>query len=158
MSQNDPAGLAHAKKLIEENLKTKATFLDLGNCGLKDLGELPELLKRKYLRGLNLGSWYWHNQEFIKSKNPFEINIIGYEGAKAIGKNLRQLTSLSLWENEIGDEGAKVIAENLGQLTSLSLGTNKIGDIGANAIGENLKQLTSLALGANKIGDVEQRL
>lgn len=32
MSKNDPHGLAHAKKLIKENLKTQATFLDLGNC------------------------------------------------------------------------------------------------------------------------------
>ncbi len=43
MSKNDPQGLAHAKQLIAENFKTRATFLDLGNCGLSDISELTEL-------------------------------------------------------------------------------------------------------------------
>jgi small GTP-binding protein len=152
MSQNDPAGLAYAKKLIKECLETQATFLDLGNCGLKDLSELPELWDCQHLEGLYMGSQFWNGKEYIKSINTFEVNKIGDEGARVIAENLKSLTSLDLWSNQIGDEGAKVIAENLKSLTSLDLGNNQITYEGAKYIAENLKSLTSLDLKGNKIG------
>ncbi len=152
MSMNDLQGLTHAKKLIKENLETKATFLDLGNCGLSDLSELPELWKCQHLEGLNMGSYFSYKEKWIGSKNAFGLNEIGSEGAMAIAVNLAHLTSLDLRSNQIGSEGAKSIAENLGQLTSLNLWYNNIGSEGARAIAENLAHLTSLDLRSNQIG------
>lgn len=37
--------MADAKQLIEENLKTKNPYLDLGNCGLNGTEEELSLLK-----------------------------------------------------------------------------------------------------------------
>jgi len=47
------------------------------------------------------------------------------EGAKAIGTNLKQLTSLDLGGNQVSDEGAKAIATNLTELRELGLASNK---------------------------------
>lgn len=154
MSQNDPGGLAHAKKLIKECLETQATFLDLGNCGLRDLSELPELWECQHLEGLNMGRQYWVNGKNIESKNSFYFNQIGVEGAKFIAEYLQGLTSLDLTFNKIGKDGAKVIAENLKSLTSLNLSSIRIGDEGAKFIAENLTYLASLNLKSNQIGDV----
>lgn len=47
-----------ALQLIEENKRTKSTFLDLGNCGLNELPD--ELFECEWLEELNLGDWYWN--------------------------------------------------------------------------------------------------
>lgn len=177
MSPNDPNGLAHAKNLIAENLKTKEAFLDLGNCGLRDLSELPELWECQHLEGLNMSPWYWGEQDYIKSKNSYSINQIGdagvkliannlkhlisldlstnkigFDSIKAISENIKSLISLSLRNVKIGDEGAKLISENLTSLSFLDLSSNIIGTSGTQIISQNLKQLTSLNLESNKIG------
>ena len=57
-----------ALRLIEENKKTRATFLDLGNCGLtkvpEEIGELfwLEELSFTQVRGI------WHNKLWISSE------------------------------------------------------------------------------------------
>lgn len=151
ISQNDQAGLAHAKKLIKENLESQATFLDLGNCGLRDLSELPELWECQHLEGLNMGPWYWDDGEYIKSKGYFGLNIIGDIGTKLIAQNLKKMTFLHLRSNKIEDSSAIFVAENLQQLTSLDLGYNNIGTEGAKVVAENLKQLTFLNMSWSKI-------
>jgi len=44
--------LTQASKLIKECLETKNPFLELGNCGITDLSELPELFKCTHLGNL----------------------------------------------------------------------------------------------------------
>jgi hypothetical protein len=44
--------LSQARKLIKENLKTKNPYLDLGNCGITNLGDLPELFECTHLKTL----------------------------------------------------------------------------------------------------------
>lgn len=157
MSQNDPAGLAHAKNLIKENLETKDTFLDLGNCGLRDLSELPELWECQHLEGFSLGliELLGSEENVILSSFPYwGENLIGEEGAKSISTNLTKLKHLYLCGNQIGDNGAILLSKNLLELNSLDLYHNSIGDKGVLAIAENLKYLTYLNLGANEIGDL----
>lgn len=149
---NNPQGLDHARKLIKENLESKDPFLDLGNCGLRVLIELPELWECQHLEGLNMGSWYWKEGNEINSKNKYQPNQIGDNGTKELVLNLPTLKSLNLSYNKISNDGAKAIAENCKTLNSLFLFYNNISDEGAKVIAENCKFLTYLNLSSNKIG------
>ena len=89
-------------------------------------------------------------------------NQINDEGAKSIGKVLKQysqLVRLQLDWNQISNEGAKGLGEGIkycASLRSLSLCFNQIGDEGAKGLGEGLKQccqLEDLHLYKNQIGD-----
>ncbi len=65
-----------ALKLIAENKKTRDTYLDLGNCGLKKLPpELGELVWLKYLI-LAGDSWVWRGEDYERhrSKNKCGSN------------------------------------------------------------------------------------
>ena len=58
MSENSKEGLALARKRIKECIDTQNPFLDIGNCGLVDLEELPELFECTHIERLNLSNWW----------------------------------------------------------------------------------------------------
>lgn len=159
-----------ALRLIEENKRTKDTFLDLGNCGL--VNELPgELLECVWLESLCLGSYYFDQEknEWFQSKNNQPTNQFkGQElvilqnftklGYLYIGdikiqdysflQSLTQLHALDISNNQIQDFS---FLQSLGQLKSLHLITNQLRDI---SFLQNLKQLQSLNLDQNQIQDI----
>lgn len=151
MQKNDPAGLAHAKKLIEENQRTKDTFLDLGNCGLVDLSELPQLWELGHLEGLNMGPVNFENGNWIKSSNSFSSNTIGENDAIAIANSFKKLTYLNLSHNKITGNGAKAIAYSLSSLKSLHLSYNQIDSDSIKVIANNLKNLINFSLSGNEV-------
>lgn len=91
-----------ALELIEENIKTKKTFLDLGNCGLTHLPE--ELRFCVWLEILTLGDgWSLYNfktkqWERGKSKNKGQSNYI--ESISGL-ENLRKLSKLIISNSQI---------------------------------------------------------
>jgi len=92
----------HALKLIEENKRTKATFLDLGNCSLEN--ELPkELFDCVWLEGLNLGDYFIDDKnEEVESDNYWKSNtFLGNELLKLSA--LPNLKKLSFRSNLIRD-------------------------------------------------------
>jgi len=63
-----------ALRLIEENKKTRATFLDLGNCGLTEVPvEIGELV---WLEGLSFSLFWWDGTDLIKTQNNDVSNNI----------------------------------------------------------------------------------
>ena len=108
-----------ATQLIAENRKTKAPFLDLGNCGLKALP--PELGELTWLESLGLGSSFWvfeDNRWKTQRGNNGPRNQIDGRSMSAL-KPLTQLTSLSLVDLPIADIS---FLADLPQLRSLDLG------------------------------------
>ncbi len=65
-----------ALDLIAENKRTKSTYLDLGNCRLKDLPE--ELFECVWLEELVLSNQWedWKTEQWMKSKNSGGLNRI----------------------------------------------------------------------------------
>ncbi len=137
-----------ALKLIAENKETKATFLDLGKCGL--VNYLPdELGDCVWLEGLNLGKFYRDeaNKEWILTDNKGGRNI--FSGKElTILENLSSLQSLDLSEIQISDIS---FLENLTNLQALNLTNNQISDI---SFLENLTGLQTLDLSDNQISDI----
>src|SRR6476646_9385911 len=75
-----------ARKLIAENKKSKATFLDLGNCGLSEIpNEVAEL---HWLEFLSLsGAWHeWHELGW---------SIRNSENSAGTNREVRDLTPLA---------------------------------------------------------------
>ena len=84
--------LSQAKKIIQECIKTKNTYLDLGNCGITNLSDLPELFECTQVETLILSSQWFDNKEnkIIHSKNNGIRNNI-----KILSSNIEKLKSLS---------------------------------------------------------------
>jgi internalin A len=164
-----------AIRLINEAYEKKSEFLDLGNCGLKEIPKEIVMLKG-FLKQLNLGRWYIVSGRYILSANSIDDNLVAanknsllllnelpnlqalYLHNNGIGEaeaeylsRVSSLTSLSLIRNKIGDKGAEYISR-LSSLTSLNLESNQIGDKGAKYV-SRLSFLTSLDLSYNKIGN-----
>src|SRR5262245_49861464 len=92
-----------ALQLIAENKKTRGTFLDLGNCGLK---EIPREIKElAWLNSLSLSSeWYeWdgENWQQCKSQNSGNKNKGLIDLAPLAG--LTVLQTLNVWGTEVRD-------------------------------------------------------
>ena len=103
-----------ALKLIAENKKTRATFLDLGNCGLTEVpDEIGDLV---WLEELLLVSQWWGRgggREFCTSKNKGAANNI-----TKLCNNLGELKKLKkLWLD--GDHGKKSTLNDLSPLADL---------------------------------------
>jgi len=167
--------LSQARKLIKECRKTQNPYLDLGNCGITDLSELPELFECTHLETLILSNeWYDAKDDEYKSSNsgkdnkissiPKEIsklkqltklNICGYYDSKweisdlGFLSNLTGLQTLYLYNNQISDIRG---LENLTGLQELDLRNNQISDIRAL---ENLTGLQSLDLSNNQLIDIK---
>lgn len=159
--------------LINEAFENRSPFLDLGNCGLREVPKEIVIL-RDTLQHLNLGSWYLANDRYTRSVNRFENNNIYYRansltllqelpflqslylsnnaiggmGAKYVGQ-LSSLTTLDLTNNEIGEKGIKYLL-SLSNIVSLDLSSNNIGSHGASIISE-FSSLTSLNVGNNQL-------
>ena len=139
-----------ALQLIAENKRTKATFLDLGNCGLEN--ELPvELFECVWLEGLNLSLFYIDNNRLpSRSKNKGGRNQL--MGIQAIGINsLHCLKELYLMQS-----GIKYFSflEKLSNLQTLGLNSNQITSV---SFLEKLSNLQYLDLSYNQIGQMDER-
>ncbi|MEM9545431.1 MAG: COR domain-containing protein [Bacteroidota bacterium] len=145
-------GIEHARALIRECLETKDTFLDIGNCGITDLDDLPELFECTHLETLIISNdWYDNNKKsWISSKNKGHRNHPEY-----LSNNIKKLKNLKQFYFGGGLGGSWSITDvatlkHLDQLNTLDLRSNKISDI---SFLKDLKQLNTLYLSSNKISD-----
>jgi internalin A len=132
--------------LINDNKRTKASFLDLGNCGL--VNELPnELLDCIWLEELNLGkSFYSDKNKSIQSVNKEAKNSLECHSLDIL-KELPKLRALYLGGNTISNVD---FLENLTNLQILQLQSNKITDTRSL---EKMVNLQLLNLMNNQIAD-----
>lgn len=160
---------ALAKRLIEENLKTKKRILDLGNCGLNGTEQvLEQLAECVHLETLIFSSeWVELGLNSLKSsKNTSKENYLkvlpnglppqlhtlivgGYDEYWEITDlqplaHLKQLKVLNLSANQLSEVG--LLAE-LEQLEELNLSSNEISDIQPLA---GLRHLSMLNLNQNQ--------
>ncbi|MFT4927460.1 MAG: hypothetical protein ACI8WB_003567, partial [Phenylobacterium sp.] len=169
-----------AKALIAACKKNQDPYLDLGNCGITDLHDLPELFECRHLETLILSNRWIHIEKFnwTNSQNEGKNNRL-----TSIPKKISQLNHLhtliisgnltaGFTDNWlISDVGALVKLTNLkyldisfnpklhtkplAQLTkldSLILIANKISDI---QFLENLASLHTLLLFDNQISNIQ---
>lgn len=85
-----------ALRLIAENKKTRAPFLDLGNCGLTEVPE--EIGELVWLEELSFAKDCWDNGEMQESKNTGPANNIVHFPASFT--RLQFLRTLRLDDNE----------------------------------------------------------
>ncbi|UZR95928.1 COR domain-containing protein [Chondrinema litorale] len=139
--------ISPANKLIEECLKTKNPELDLGNCGIKSLDDLPKLSKCVHLKTLsfNFKRWDHINKRWIFSENIGPSNNFIKDFTKI--KSLTRLISLDLSYSRIQDYS---FLDNLKSLESLGLSYNRIQDI---SFLQNLTNIKYLDLSDNQIQD-----
>ncbi len=64
-------------KIIEKAKAERATFIDLGNCGLTELPE--KLFGLTGLEGINLGRYYWNGTEWKETANKGRANRLTSE-------------------------------------------------------------------------------
>ncbi|WP_337043939.1 leucine-rich repeat domain-containing protein [Emticicia sp. 17c] len=136
-----------ALRRIEENKRTEAPFLDLGNCGLKH--ELPsELAECTWLKGLNLGRGYYNEKGYWESSlNKGRNNeFIGQE--LAILEKLPQLQKLYLQSTQLTDISN---LSGLRKLQTLDLSDNQLTDIRPLS---SLINLQELYLTNNQLTDI----
>lgn len=100
--------LAEARQLIKENLHTRNKRLDLGNCNIRDLSDLPELFRCTHLEMLILSNEWavyrhekWNRRKSGNRGNPNVLHSIPAQ----IGKltNLRILICGGDWECDEND-------------------------------------------------------
>ena len=139
-----------ALQLIAENKKTRATRLDLGNCGLT---ELPlEALECVWLEELVLGSDWWEYDlekkvwESQNSQNKGEANKITFLPPNL--SNLPLLKKLIINSNQISDLSIIASLTNLQQLWCAS---NQISDLSPIV---SLTNLQKLDCDSNQISDL----
>jgi internalin A len=86
-----PYPLTQAKQLIKKCLETKNTYLDLGNCGLTDLGEVPDLFDCTHLETLILSNtWY----DFVEKKEKQSENRGSHNQITKLTKGFLHLQNL----------------------------------------------------------------
>jgi hypothetical protein len=71
-----PSTNTQALALIQQCQDEQSDFLDLGNLGLTQIPE--EVYGLKHLKGLNLGTHYYVEGEWVTSSNEGRINCIGH--------------------------------------------------------------------------------
>ncbi|HLO54437.1 MAG TPA: TIR domain-containing protein [Saprospiraceae bacterium] len=150
ISRNSTKGLALARKLIRENLKSKDMYLDLGNCGLVDLSELLEIWNCTYLEKLDFSTKYDEDGNNISNNTVAENRISSVP--EDIGK-LTNLKELNLAENPIGDEGVIIISQQLRRLQILDISYTLVTDEGLIQICLNIPKLKFLNLEQNNLTD-----
>ncbi|MGB0523290.1 MAG: COR domain-containing protein [Flammeovirgaceae bacterium] len=162
-----------AQQLIEENLKTKNPFLDLGKCGLDGTeDELYKLLRdADHLVELNFSTHYTDYDDFISSQNkgntnslikipiyiPHNLRVLRLNGRLRGQKNeidisflkeLKTLERLSIVGNSIDNLDLLLHLKNL---YYLDIGLSQINDY--NTLSQ-LKKLKALLIYGCKIKDV----
>jgi internalin A len=61
------------KQLIEENIRTQSKTLDLSNCGLTDLNEIPKLFECVWLESLSFLDGYLDSKNISRAINQFDV-------------------------------------------------------------------------------------
>jgi Leucine-rich repeat (LRR) protein len=142
----------HVLRLIEKAHTEKATFLDLGNCGLTAIPE-EILVCASHLKEINLGmGYYFKYGKSLLSRNGLSLNNFSTNPTSlSILTKFPDLHSLFLQRCGIEETGAKSIG-TLSHLTILGIGHNDIGEKGADSV-SNLSQLKKLDICFNNIGD-----
>jgi small GTP-binding protein domain len=143
--------LTQAKKLIKECRDTQNPYLDLGNCGITDLNELPELFICTHLETLILSnSWRGNNVRMYSSNKGDKNKLSSIPEEISNLKKLKELILSDIWKS-----GWKISSysflSGLPQLQSLNLHSNQITDI---SFLTGLTQLQSLDLSDNHISDI----
>src|ERR1017187_8523565 len=140
--------MSNAKKLIAENKRSRATFLDLGNCGLTKVpAEVGELV---WLESLSLASdWYeWDGREWQRkeSRNTGDSNERLTDIGPLAGLSALQLLAVS---------GTKVSdlapLAGLSALQSLSVSGTQISDLAPLA---GLSALQTLWVNSTRVSDL----
>lgn len=109
--------LAQARALIRNCLKKRETYLDLGNCGITDLNDLPQLFKCTHLTTLVLSDSWWQDtfgENSVETKNPGTENHI-----TSLPENIVELKSLTKLIFSVGKPMQIDHIEILGKLTTL---------------------------------------
>jgi len=115
----------HVLKLIQKAHAEKATFLDLGMCGLTAIPE-EILLCASHLKEINFGSWYVKDGKSVKPANNFSYNDFSdILTSLIILTELLELKSLHLAICNIGENGAGSISA-LSQLTNPNTSENNV--------------------------------
>ncbi|MCW5981554.1 MAG: hypothetical protein KIT09_25945 [Bryobacteraceae bacterium] len=159
-----------ARQLIAENKRTRATFLDLGNCGLTEIpAEVDRLV---WLKSLSFASewWKWDGQSrrLKKSSNTGEPNRRLADLSPLA--SLANLQSLDISETQVADLAPLAglfrlrsldvsqtqVAElaplaGLSRLQSLDVSATEADDLGALA---GLFNLRTLAVFGTQVGDL----
>jgi internalin A len=148
--------LKRAKELIAECQLSRDPYLDLGNCGIKDIGDIPELFDCVHLETLILSSQWWdfeNGGDVIMSKNSLDRNVdVDIEAISSEMERLKKLKKLVIKggaNNIKGIKNIEVIA-SLQNLEYLHISNNRFGDY--DFLGK-LSKLTSLYIGGNDISD-----
>ena len=151
MPKND---LSQARRLIKECQETQNPYLELGNCGITDLNDLPELFECMHLETLILSNQWvdWDKLTWNPSKNSGHNNQL--EVLPIALSKLHSLKQLILGGEitEIWHISEITHLSGLRNLTYLDLSFNKISQI-QNL--ESLTQLNSLYLCFNQISQIQ---
>ncbi|MBT9099850.1 hypothetical protein KFZ76_19315 [Methylovulum psychrotolerans] len=117
-----------ALRLIAENKKTKATFLDLGNCGLTEVPE--ELGELVWLEELSFSSGWWDENGEKGSSNKGAVNKIArLKLAPFVPlKKLRKLWLNGYHNNEFALTDLSPLSHLL-SLQLLSIGSTPVSDL-----------------------------
>ena len=139
-----------AKELINQCKQDQNFHLDLGNCGLVNLNEIPELFECTHLESLNLSSTWW---DFHEEYNLHSYNVGDENDIKILSKNfvlLKNLKKLILSGGfELKWEIIDIeVLKNLPGLRYLDLSSNHVKDY---SFLENLSELEHLFLATNSI-------
>lgn len=147
MSETPP----RVKRLIEKAYEKKATFLDLGNCGLKEIPQEIQILASS-LKAINFGRYYPYEGSYVATKNPgLENKLFSDPESFLIFDSFTFLDSLFLYANSITDEGFEIISR-LVKLKHLDVGYNQITDKRAEIV-TRLVNLKQLDISGNQISD-----
>lgn len=128
-----------ALRLIAENKKTRATFLDLGNCGLTEVpDEIGDLV---WLESLSFANEWWDGEQWLKNQNTEAENNIARLSSSF--ERLKQLKKLLL-NGELGKEydltDLNPLA-SLSDLQKLDVSNTQITDLSSLASLSGLQQL-----------------
>ena len=147
------ADIIYAKNLIKDCKEKKRDYLDLGNCGITNLNDLPELFDCSHLETLILSNQWWDVESgtFEKSINNGNANDITF-----IPSQIAHLTSLTtlIASGDLDINGKILDVSHVYQLRSLkylSLANNIISDISNIS---SLLNLEYLDLSSNLITDI----
>lgn len=157
--------LERANELIRNNYKLKEKTLDLGNCGLTSLNEVPELFNNVHLESLILSNEWgeyaageWKRKTSKNKSHPNVLFKIPREIANL--KNLKSLICGGSWKNTREriplSETSWFISDithlsQLKELSILNLSNNAIVSV---EIISKLTQLTKLYLNNNSIYEI----
>jgi len=138
-----------ALRLIAENKKNRATFLDLGNCGLTEVpDEIGDLV---WLEGLSFGEEWWDGKQWHNCRNKTAKNNI-FKLSNCLGE-LKQLKRLFLSGKHPKTSGLADLSplEGLRNLQLLDIRFTQVADLSALM---NLSNLQVLYAGRTQISNL----